>query len=206
MSNASDLIFYHASPSRSSGVLLLLKELGAAYDLRLISLKDQEQLTPEFKALNPMGKVPVIVHQGAVITEQVAIYIYLADLFPAAGLAPPIGDPDRGPYLRWLAFYGSSFEPAVVDKSMNREPGVRGMMPYGDYDTMIGALEGQLAKGTYILGDRFSAADVLWGSALNWMLKWKLVPASAVFEAYVQRHSERPAVQWVLEQDHSKAG
>jgi glutathione S-transferase len=195
------LILYHAAPSRSSGAVTLLKELDAPYDLRLISLKKEEQLTPEFRAINPMGKVPVILHDGAVITEQVAIFIYLADMFPAAKLAPALGDPDRGPYLRWLAFYGSSFEPAVIDRHRGTEPGYRGMSPYGDFDTMIGALEAQLAKGPYILGERYSAADVLWGAALNWMLKWKLVPASDVFEAYVARHEARPAVIWAHAQD-----
>ena len=192
---ADDIVFYHAPRSRSSGVVLLLTELDAPYQVRLIDFKKNEQLAPEFLAINPMGKVPVITHGGAVVTEQVAIYLYLADLFSGAGLAPAIGDPDRGPYLRWMAFYGSSFEPAVVDKSMGHEPGKRAMMPYGDFDTMIGTLEGQLAKGKYFLGDRFSAVDVLWGSALNWMIKWKLVPATAVFESYVARHNERPAVR-----------
>ena len=200
------IILYHSAPSRSSGVVLLLKELDAPHEVRLIDMKGGEQLTPKFLAINPMGKVPVIVHNGAVITEQVAIYIYLADLFPAAGLAPALNDPDRGPYLRWLAFYGSSFEPAVVDKSMNREPGRRAMMPYADFDTMIGTLAGQLAKGPYFLGERFSAVDVLWGSALNWMVKWKLVPSTEVFEAYVRRHNERPAVQWAREQDQTWQG
>jgi len=201
MADDAEIVLYHAAPSRSSGALLLLKELGAPYQLRMIDLKKGEQLTPEFRAINAMGKVPVIVHGDAVVTEQVAIFIYLADLFPAAGLAPGLGDPDRGPYLRWLAFYGSCFEPAVVDQSMGREAGKRAMMPYADFETMLGALEGQLSKGRYILGERFSAADLLWGSALNWMVKWQLVPAKEVFTAYVARHNERPAVAWVNEQD-----
>jgi len=203
MGDDGEIILYHAAPSRSSGVVQLLRELGTPHQLRLIDLKAGEQLTPAFRAINPMGKVPVIVHGGAVVTEQVAIFIYLADLFPGAGLAPALGDPDRGSYLRWLAFYGSCFEPAVVDKAMTREPGRRAMMPYADYDTVIATLEGQLAKGRYFLGERFSAADVLWGTALTWMMKWKLVPASDVFEAYVQRHAERPATKWTLEQDEA---
>ena len=114
-----------------------------------------------------MGKVPAIRHGDALVTEQVAIYLYLADLFPEAGLAPPIGDPLRGPYLRWMVFYAACFEPAVVDRALNREPGALAMSPYGDYDTMLGALTAQLKRGPWLLGERFTAADVLWGTALD---------------------------------------
>ncbi len=203
MANQSDLVLYHAAPSRSSAVVTLLKELDAPYELRLVDLKAGEQFKPEFLAINAMGKVPVVVHKGAVITEQVAIFSYLADLFPAAGLAPGLNDSDRGPYLRWLAFYGSSFEPAVIDHHMGREPGLRAMSPYGDFDMMLGTLLGQLAKGRYILGERFSAADVLWGSALNWMVAWKLVPENPIFADYTARHLARPATIWAHEQDQA---
>ena len=94
-----------------------------------------------------MGKVPALLHDGALVTEQAAIYLYLADLFPAAGLAPPIGDPLRGPYLRWMVYYGSCFEPAVIDKSQQRPPAPPAASPYGDYDTMLATLTGQLAPG-----------------------------------------------------------
>ena len=113
-----------------------------------------------------MGKVPAILHRGELVTEQVAIFIYLADLFPQAGLAPALDDRLRGPYLRWMAYYGSSFEPAVVDRALKREPGPLNMVPYGDYDTMLKTVTDQLAKGPYLLGERMTAADVLWGTAL----------------------------------------
>ena len=131
------LIFYHSPHTRATGVRILLEELGAPYELRVLNRQAEEQRSPDFLAINPSGKVPTIVHDGAIVTEQVAIYIYLADAFPSVGLAPPIGDALRGPYLRWLAFYGSSFEPALVDKHLGREPGSRGMSPYGDYPTVI---------------------------------------------------------------------
>jgi glutathione S-transferase len=98
-------------------VLILLEEIGAPYQLHVLNMKTDEQRRPEYLAINPMGKVPALKHDGALITEQVAIFLYLADLFPEAGLAPPIGDPLRGPYLRWMVFYGSCFEPAVVDRA-----------------------------------------------------------------------------------------
>ncbi len=160
---------YSTPHSRSGGSLLLLEELGVSYDLHVLNLKTAEQRQPAYLAINPMGKVPAIKHGDAIITEQVAIYIYLADLFPEAGLAPPIGDKDRGPYLRWLVFYGSCFEPAVTDKSMQREPGRPSTIPYGDFDTMFATVVKELEAGPYFLGERFSALDVLWvRRSLGW--------------------------------------
>lgn len=186
---------WHAEPSRSSMTKLLLDELGAPYDLVTLDLKAGDQLKPDYLAINPMGKVPTIRHNGAIVTETVAAFIYLADAFPAAGLAPAIGDPDRGPYLRWIVFYGSCFEPAVIDRFMKREPAARATSPYADCDTTLAALRGALTHGPYILGDRFSAADVLWGTALEWMTGFKLVEETPVVAAYLARHRARPAVR-----------
>ena len=153
--------FFHSPNTRSSGAFALLEELDADYDLHLLNMKAGEQRQPAYLAINPMGKVPALRHGDALVAEQGAVFLYLADLFPAAGLAPSIGDPLRGPYLRWLFFYGSSFEPAIVDRAMKREPAAPSTSPYGDYDTMLKTLTDQLAKGSYLLGERFSAADVL---------------------------------------------
>jgi glutathione S-transferase len=185
---------FHSPNTRSSGVLILLEELGADYRLHVLNMKKSEQRAPDFLAINPMGKVPAVKHGDAVVTEQVAIFLYLADLYPEAGLAPAIGDPLRGPYLRWMAFYGSCFEPAVVDRAQKREPAPQAMSPYGDYDTMLKTLTDQLAKGPNFLGDRFSAIDVLWGTALNWTTMFKLVPALPVIQAYIDRMGARPSV------------
>ena len=194
MDASRNVIFHHAPKTRSGGVLILLEELGAEYDLRLVDLKAGEQRTPAYLAINPMGKVPAIVHGDAVVTEQVAVYLYLADLYPEAGLAPPIGDPLRGPYLRWMVFYGSCFEPAIVDRAQKRDPGPRPMSPYGDFETTLKTLTDQLAKGPWLLGERFTAADVLWGTALAWITNFKLVPELPSIMAYVERVNARPSV------------
>ena len=94
-----------------------------AYDRHVLDLNTGTQRQPDYLAINPMGKVPAIKHGDALITEQVAIYLYMADLYPEAGLAPAIGDADRGPYLRWMAYYSACFEPAIYDRSQKREPG-----------------------------------------------------------------------------------
>ncbi|MBL8512285.1 MAG: glutathione S-transferase family protein [Betaproteobacteria bacterium] len=193
MSSNRQLTFFHSPHTRSSGVLILLEELGADYQMQVLNMKAGEQRQPAFLAINPMGKVPAIKHGDALVTEQVAVYLYLADLYPQAGLAPAIGDPLRGPYLRWMAFYGSSFEPAVVDRSQQREPSSLAMSPYGDFDTMLKTVTDQLARGPYMLGEKFTAVDVLWGTALGWTVMFKLVPETPVIKAYIERVNARPA-------------
>src|SRR5258706_4354697 len=116
MSQTDTLVFFHAPNTRSSGARILLEELSAPHELRVVNMKAGEQRKPDFLAVNPMGKVPAILHRGALVTEQPAIYLYLADLFPQAGLTPALDDPRRGPYLRWLVYYGSSLETAVVGR------------------------------------------------------------------------------------------
>jgi glutathione S-transferase len=194
MKSSRKITFFHSPNTRSTGVLILLEELGAPYELTVLNMKAGEQRAPNYTAINPMGKVPAVTCDAELVTEQPAIYIYLADLFAQAGLAPAIDDSLRGPYLRWLVFYGSSFEPAVIDKSQKREPAPRGMSPYGDYDTMLGTLTQQLAKGPYLLGAQFTAADVLWGTALTWTTKFGLVPTLPVIQSYIERVNARPAV------------
>ena len=189
---------FHSPQTRSSGVLTLLEELGADYELHVLNMKKNEQRGAAYLAINPMGKVPAIMHNGALVTEQVAVYTYLADLYPEAGITPMMDDPQtahlRGPYLRWMAFYGSSFEPAFVDKAMKREPGAASMSPYGSVEDVWNAVTGQLAKGDYMLGDKFTALDVLWGAALNWMTMFGIAPETPVVRGYIDRFKARPEV------------
>ncbi|NEV78395.1 glutathione S-transferase family protein [Rhodopseudomonas sp. BR0C11] len=205
MTSPNRVTLFYSPQTRATGMRVLLEEMGAPYDLHVLNMKAGEQRQPAYLAINPLGKVPAIRHGDALVTEQVAITIYLADLFSPGGLAPALNDPLRGPYLRWIAYYGSSFEPAVVDRFMQREPGATEMSPYADYDTMLGALEAQLATGPYLLGDRFTAADVLWGIALNWTLSFGLVPKRDVFVRYTERVTARPAFQQVDQADAAMA-
>jgi glutathione S-transferase len=139
MTAADEMTLFHAPNSRSTGVRILLEELGAPYTLRVLNLQAGEQRQAAYLAVNPMGKVPAILHGDALVTEQVAIYLYLADLFPGAGLAPGLSDRRRGPYLRWMAFYGACFEPALTDKAMKREAGPAMMSPYGTCEAVLAA-------------------------------------------------------------------
>ena len=201
------LVLYHASPSRSAGTRALLAELGAEYELKVLNLKEREEYKPEYLAINPMGKVPTIVHNGAVITEQVAIYTYLADAFPQAKMAPPIGDPQRGPYLRWMAFYGSCFEPAIIDLALKREAPPYSMCPYGNVDTVMSALWKHIETAQpWFLGEQFTALDVLWGSALTWMAKFELVQLTKPAEEYLIRVNARPAIQRAAVEESKLSG
>lgn len=191
---SSSITLFHAPNTRSTGVLILLEELGIAYQLQALNLKRRQQRRRAYRLINPMRKVPALKHGNALITEQVAILLYLADLFPAAGLAPPTGDVLRGPYLRWMVFYASCFEPAMIDRWQQREPAPYEMSPYGDVETTCKILTERLNEGPYILGSKFSAADVLWATALTWIMPLKLLPNSALIEAYTARVNKRPAV------------
>ena len=199
--NTDRLTLYYSPQSRALGTRVLLEELAAPHDLHMLNMKAGEQRQPAYLAINPLGKVPAIRHRGQLVTEQVAIYIYLADLFPQAGLTPAIGDELRGPYLRWIVYYGSCFEPAVIDRYMQRAPAPITQSPYADYDTMLGALEAQLARGPYLFGERMTAADILWGIAFNWTMRFGVVPKKDVFVRYAERITARPAFQRISAED-----
>jgi glutathione S-transferase len=205
MTATDTIILYHSPQTRSSGALTLLEELGAPYELHVLNMKAGEQRQAPYLAVNPLGKVPAIVHRGALVTEQVAIFLYLADLFPQAGLAPAIGDPLRGPYLRWMVFYAACYEPGLVDRALKRESGSQAMSPYGDFDTMLGALVSRLAASPYLLGETVSAADILWGLALNWGTLFGMVPENPVIADYVARITARPAFARVADLDAALA-
>jgi glutathione S-transferase len=192
---ASRVTLFYAPQSRATGALALMEELDVPYDLHVLSLKNKEQRADAYLKVNPMGKVPAVLHDGALVTEQPAVYMYLADLYPEKGLSPKLGDPLRGPFLRWMVYYGSSFEPAVVDRSLKTPPAPPSTCPYGDFDTMLKTLNDQIRKGPWILGERFSAADILWGMALHWTVGFKLVPETPEIKAYVERVMALPSVQ-----------
>ncbi len=190
-----DLVFYFAPHSRSGIVLWMFEELGVPYRMHLLSLKQGTHKSPEYLAINPMGKVPAIKHGDTVVTEAAAICCYLADAFPAAGLAPAIGDPARGTYLRWLFFSPSCIEPAIADKAFQRPPVSASAVGYGDFDSVMNTVAGAVSQGDYLLGDRFSAADVVLGSALRYGMMFNVIPHRPEFDAYSDRLAARPALQ-----------
>jgi glutathione S-transferase len=189
------LTLYHAAPSRSSIVRWMLEEIGEPYEIQLLSLSKGENRAPDYLAVNPMGKVPALRHGDAVITEAAAICAYLADEFPRAKLSVPIGDPRRGPYLKWLFFGPSCIEPAMMDRAFPRkEEARRAALGYGDFDTVIKVLTDAMARGPYILGEQFTAADVVIGSTLRFGMLFKLLPEQPEFTAYTGRLAQRPAL------------
>jgi glutathione S-transferase len=189
------LHFYYNPHSRAALVHWMLEELGVPFEMHVLRFDKAEHKTPEYLAINPMGKVPAIKHGEVVVTEGAAICCYLADVFPAAGLAPAIGDPRRGPYLRWMFFSGSCVEPAVWDRALNREPGKRSMIGYGSFDDAMNAASLAISNGPYILGDMFSAADVVLGSMLMYGMQFGIIPARPDFAAYAERLKARHALQ-----------
>ena len=200
------LTLYHAAPSRSSVVRWMLEELGEPYDLHVVNLARGEQHQPGHLAVNPMGKVPALRHGDAVVTEAAAICTYLADEFPQARLNVPVGDPRRGPYLKWLFFGPSCIEPAMTDRAFPRqEQPRRGMLGYGDFDTVMEVVAKAVDPGPYLLGEQFTAADVIVGSTLRWGLMFGLLPTRPEFIAYVGRLEQRPALQRAVAADQKLA-
>ncbi len=197
------LTLYHAAPSRSSIVHWMLEELGEPYEIKLVSFKKGENREPAFLAINPMGKLPALRHGDTIITEAAAICTYLADEFPDARLNVPVGDPRRGIYLKWLFFGPSCVEPAIIEKRYPRlEPPPRAALGFGDYDTVMDVLAKAVAAANpYLLGEQFTAADVVIGSDLRWGMLFKLIPERTEFAQYVAHLCERPALKRTIERD-----
>ena len=194
----ADITFYTHPQSRGRTVHWLLEELRVPYDMKILDFDKREHKAPSYLAINPMGKVPAIVHRGVVVTEVVAICLYLADAFPKAGLAPALDDPKRGTYLRWFLFGVGCVEPAVIDKLFARPPVRPGALGYGTYEEMLAGLTTALTTGPFILGERFSAVDVYLGSQLQFAIMTKGIESTPVFEQYIGRWVTRPALQRVL--------
>ena len=200
------ITLYHSAPSRSMIARWMLEEVGEPYEVHVLNLQKGEQKRPEYLAVNPMGKVPALVHDDVVVTEVAAICCYLADAFPKTGLAVPIGDRERGAYLRWLFFGPGSLEPAIVDRLLKRDAGNAASLGYGDFETTMDAVAKAVAAGPYIVGGRFTAADVVIGSNILWGMDLvKVIPERPEFRAYVQRINQRPASQRSFAKDQELA-
>lgn len=189
----TDAIVLYTNPmSRGRIARWMLEEAGTPYRTEILEYGGVMK-SPEYLAINPMGKVPAIAHGGRVVTECAAICAYLADAFPGAGLAPSTAD--RADYYRWLFFAAGPLEAAVTNKAIGAEPGEdqRRMVGYGSLATVLEVLENRLAERKYIAGDRFSAADVYLGSHIGWGMQWGTIDQRRAFTDYWQRLAERPA-------------
>lgn len=199
------LTLIHAPQSRSTTARWMLEEVSVPYEIKRVSVANDEPRSPDHLTANPLGKVPTLDHDGTIVTETGAICAYLADTFPDANLCPAPRTHERGNYFRWMFFTVSAFEPAMIDKALKREPGPKTMMSYGDFDSMIDVVAGALAKGPFLLGDKFSAADVVLGSNIRWTMMFEVCPKRPEFIDYVARLEARPALQRQLELDAALA-
>jgi len=193
---ADELIFYTNPQSRGGIVRWMLEEVGQPYRTKLLDYGTTMK-APAYLAINPMGKVPALRHDDTVVTEGAAICAYLADAFPGAGLAPPPGDRLRGPYYRWLFFVAGPLEAAASNHALGVvvPDGRERMMGYGTYADVLNTLEGAVSRGEYLVGDRFTAADVYVGSHIGFGLQFGTIEKRPAFERYVARLSGRPAFQ-----------
>jgi len=193
---ASNGLVFHTNPmSRGRIVRWMLEELGVEYRT-VVQDYGTSMKSPEYRAINPMGKVPALEHRGVVVTETAAICAYLADAFPGAGLAPAIDDPSRGTYLRWLFFAAGPVEAAVSAKALGLLPPPEraSMVGYGSFEQTIDTLEKAAASASpWLLGDRFSAADVYVGSQVDFGLTFKSIPERPAFVEWATRLRAREA-------------
>lgn len=186
---------YWAPRTRSLRALWVLEEAGAPYERVRLDLAAGEQKTLEFRGVNPMAKVPALTRGLLAVAESGAICAYVAEAFPDAGLAPPLGDPARGRYLQWLFFSPGCIEPALLVKTANVSVSPQ-MASFGDFTRVFDVLEAALATGPWLLGEKFSAADVMIGLDLHFGIDiFKLVPERPIFRAYIERCLARPALQ-----------
>lgn len=199
---ANEIVFYTNPMSRGRIVRWMLEEVGQPYRTELLDYGTTMK-APAYLAINPMGKVPAITHGDAVVTECAAICAYLADAFPEAGLAPAPGTREAAAYYRWLFFGAGPIETAVTNRSMGFEvpPDRRAMAGYGSFEDVMNAIEHAVTQGDYVAGDRFTAADVYFGSQVGWGLQFGTIEKRPAFERYWQRISDRPAAVRARELD-----
>ncbi|MFN4183680.1 MAG: glutathione S-transferase family protein [Hyphomonas sp.] len=194
------LVFYTNPMSRGRIIRWMLEETGAPYETRFLRYGEEMNDT-SYAAINPMRKVPAIVHNGHIVTECGAICLYLADTFPQAGLAPPLAE--RASYYRWMMFAAGPWEQANVNAALgvNVTPEQSRMAGYGTFDRALDVLLSLVPEEGYMLGDKFSALDVYAGSHIGWALEFGSVPATAQVEAYLERIRARPAARRAVELD-----
>jgi len=185
------LTLFHAPQSRSSRIVWLLEEIGADYDIRYVDIFRNLTGTGGRDTANPHpdGKVPALLHRDALVTESAAVALYLTDLFPEAGLGASVGSPERATYLTWLAWTAGEMEPAYWAKISGQTESDR--LAQARYDAVVARLFEALERGPYLMGERFTAVDVMVGSALSWGREYS--PDSPLLDAYLARIMDRPA-------------
>jgi len=186
------ITLYHRPRTRSSRFIWLLEELGAPYQIKEVATRTREGGAPDPANPHPHGKVPAISDDGEIVWESPAIALYLTDKYPTAGIGPAVGDPKRGAYVSWLVYYGSALEPALMSKFMNVTVPV-GTAGWVELEPTIAAIVKTLSAGPYLLGEKFSAADILYGSTFAMFGSMPIMPKSPVIDAYVKRCLDRPA-------------
>jgi glutathione S-transferase len=191
----SNLVFYTNPMSRGRIIRWMLEEVGQPYETKVLAWETGANKSPEYLAVNPMGKVPAIVHDGVVVTECAAICAYLADAFPQANLAPPPGSKLRGPYYRWLFFGAGPIEQMASFAALKLEApeDQRAMLGFGCAADVLNTLEGALKDREFLAGDSFTAADLYIASHLGWGMDFGTIEKRPAFEAYAARHLARPA-------------
>jgi len=199
---SDELVLYSNPTSRGRIARWMLEETGQPYRVEVLDYGTTLK-APEYLAINPMGKIPALSHGDVVVTECAAICAYLADMFPQAGLAPPLGDKARAPYFRWLFFAAGPVEAAITNKYLNVEipPGRERAVGYGSFDAVINALELAVSATPYLAGDKFSAADVYTGSQIGFGLRFGTIEKRPAFVEYWERISARPAAKRAAELD-----
>lgn len=197
----ADLVFYTNPQSRGQTVRWMLEEIGQPYETEILDYASTMKQEP-YLSINPMGKVPAIVHKGKVVTEVAAIVCYLAEAFPEAGLAPR-DDNERADYYRWIFFTAGPIEAAFSNKAAGWDPDAdkQRMFGYGTYDLAINTLEKTLSDRRFIAGNRFTAADLLVGAYVNFMLRFNLLDPRPVFTDYAERMTDRDAYRRAQEID-----
>jgi glutathione S-transferase len=195
------LKFYCMPWSRASGVFWLLEELGQPYQIEVVDIRAPGGVPEAYRAIQPNKKVPAIEHDGTVVTERAAICIYLADAFPEAGLAPPIGDGRRSAYLTRLVYCDSVFDPAIAAKAQGWEYRSNNFS-FGLFEDMVANVEKLLSRQPYAVGDSFTAADTQLAGGINFTMNiLKVLPALPVFRDYVARATDRPAYRRYVEKE-----
>ncbi|MDP9037364.1 MAG: glutathione S-transferase [Myxococcota bacterium] len=186
------LVLYHHPFSRAANVVWMLEEVGAPYELRYVDITAGAHKAPEILALNPMGKLPILVDGESVLTETAAIGLYLGDRYAYGRLAPRVDDPQRATYLRWSLFAPSVIEPGAMAKASGwafKESAAG----WGSHEAMLASMEHAIAGREFILGGTFTMADLIFGGTLRYMIAFKMVEPRPAFVAYTERLATRPA-------------